>query len=111
MNIILKATNTTLTGALKRTVNDKLSFLDSFVKPEHKIHVELEVLKRHKSGMVQRAEISITPGNHYAEALGNDFYEALDLVLPKIKEQLVKNKGKKLSQRRQVRNLKRSPRA
>lgn len=101
MNITIKATNTSLTPSIKDNVSDKLSALEKFLKPEHKIHVELEVLKRHKSGLVQRAEVTINPGNYYAESLGNDFYESLDKVIPKIKEQLVKSKGKMLSKRRQ----------
>lgn len=103
MNITIKATNTTLTPAIAGTVNDKLTALQKFLKPEHKIHVLLEVLKRHKSGLVQHVEITIRPHNFFAEAMGNDFYEAIDLVIPKIKEQLIKNKGKELSKRREIR--------
>lgn len=100
MTINIKATNTTLTEAIKDFVNDKLSGISKFVKPEHKIRVELEVLKKHHTGLVHRAEIDIQPNGYYAESWGEDFYAAMDLVLPKIKEQLAKQKDKKVSMRR-----------
>lgn len=100
MNINIKATNTTLTPAIKQDIEKKLTALSKFLKPEHKLYVEVEVLKKHKSGLTQRVEVNIKPSNMYAEAVGADFYEALDLVVPKIKEQLVKNKDKALTSRR-----------
>jgi len=85
---------------MKEYVQAKLGNLEKFIKPEDKIHVELEVQTRHKSGLVFRAEIDIQPKGQYAEARGNDLYEAFDLVVPKIKEQLTKAKDKKISLRR-----------
>jgi putative sigma-54 modulation protein len=100
MNINIKATNTSLSPSMKEYVQAKLGNLEKFIKPEDKIHVELEVQTRHKSGLVFRAEIDIQPKGQYAEARGNDLYEAFDLVVPKIKEQLTKAKDKKISLRR-----------
>ncbi len=102
MNINIKATNTTLTPAIRQTIEDKIQVLDKFVKAEHKIRVELEVLKKHHKGLVHRAEIDIQPGGYYADSLGVDFYAALDLVLPKIREQLAKKKDKEVSMRRRA---------
>ncbi len=105
MNITIKATNTTLTDAIRSTIEQKMSSLEGFLKPEHKVHVELEEDTRHKSGLFSRVEIQISPSGYFAEANGNDFYEAIDLVLPKIKQQMTKTKDKRLSLRRKLGNL------
>ena len=104
MNISIKATNTTLTDAIRSNVEDKLSALENFLKPEDKIHVEIVEDTKHHSGQYSKVEVRITPHGHYAEANGNDFYEAMDMVLPKIKSQLTKNKEKGLSLRRRLGN-------
>lgn len=102
MNINIKATNTTVTPAIRANIEEKLMVLDPFLKPEDVVHVELSVDTRHKSGEVQRVEIRITPQGYYAESSENDFYEALDSVLPKIREQLTKTKDKRVSLRRKL---------
>ncbi len=101
-NINIKATHTTLTPAIKSAIEDKLSVLNRFLRPEDKVHVELEEDKRHHSGFISRVEIHISPHGHYADARANDFYEALDLVIPKIKEQLTRNKDRRVSLRRKL---------
>lgn len=100
MNLNIKATKTTLTPAIKTAIADKLSALEKFLRPEHKVHVECEVSTKHKSGKIFRVEVDIQPSGHFADAHGSDFYEALDLLIPKIKEQLVKAKDKRISARR-----------
>jgi len=102
MNINIKATNTTLTPTIKRFIEDKLSTLEAFLKPEDVIRAELEIDKKHRSGLLFRAEIDIQPRGRYADARAEDFYIAFDMVIEKIKEQLVKQKGKRLSLRRKL---------
>ncbi len=102
MNVQIKATNTTLTDAIRNVIEEKLKVLESFLKPEDMIHVEIEEETHHQSGLFSRAEVRITPHGYYADARGNDFYEALDLVIPKIKQQLTKKKDKNLSLRRRI---------
>ncbi len=102
MNITTKATNTTLTEPIKQAVEDKLSVLANFIKPEDKIHVEIEVDPKHQSGDIFRVEVSMQPHGQFADARAADMYEALDLVVPKIKSQLVKEKDKKISLRKRL---------
>lgn len=100
MKINIKATKTTLTPAIKDFIEDKFDTLEKFIKPEDKIYVEFEVDKKHHSGLIFRTEIKISPKGIYADARGNDFYEATDLCFPKIKEQLLKAKDKFLDVKR-----------
>jgi putative sigma-54 modulation protein len=102
MNINIKATNTTLTDGIRASIEDKLSVLEKFLRSEDVVYVEVDEDTRHTSGQFHRAEIRIQPHGHYAEARGNDFYEALDLVIPKIREQLTKEKDKRISLRRRL---------
>jgi len=105
MNINIKATNTTLTPTIKENIYDKFAVLEAFLHPEDKVHIEVEEITRHKNGLTSRVEVNIHPHGQYAEGFGNDFYEALDLVIPKIREQLARTKDKKISLRRKLGSL------
>ena len=106
MNIRIKTTNTTVTPSIEDDINTKLGKLEKFFREEDKLYVEIEVDPKHKSGLRYRTEIDIQPKGFYAEARGNDFYEAFDLTLPKIKDQLMKEKDKRVSLRRRKKGVK-----
>lgn len=100
MKINIKATKTTLTPSIKEVILNKLEILERFLKPENTVYVEFEADKKHKSGLIFRTEIKITPHGFFAESRGADFYAALDLTLPKIKEQILKYKDKRITKNR-----------
>lgn len=100
MNFSIKATKTTVTPAMRSVITEKLQGLERFLKPEHKVHVEFEVERTKSKGLRYRCEVDIQPNGYYAESFGTDFYEAVDLVIPKIKEQLLKAKDRELTKRK-----------
>lgn len=103
LNINIKATHTILTPAISAYVSKKIKALEKFLRPENAVHVELDVEPKHHTGPKYRAEITIMPKpGMYADSYGEDLYEAIDLCVPKIKEQLVRNKDKTVSLRRRL---------
>lgn len=102
MNISIKGTNLDLTASIKEYVEDKVGSLGKFIDAME-TKVELEKDKRHQTGLVYRAEVNMMVGGKImrAEAKGEDVYSALDLVIPKLKEQINKFKDKRTTQARQ----------
>lgn len=96
MNISIKATNLDLTPSIRDYVDDKVGTLDKFISPIE-TKVELAREKKHRSGLVFRAEVNMVIGGKIirADANGEDIYAAVDLVIPKLKEQISKFKDKK----------------
>ena len=96
MNIAIKATHLDLTPSIKEYVEEKVGALEKFISVlEGK--VELERDRHHRSGDVFRAEIMLVMGGKLmrADAEAGDIYAAVDLVIPKLKEQIGKFKDKK----------------
>ena len=105
MNISIKGTNLELTAPIKQYVNDKIGGLKKFLDPLE-AKVELERDRHHHSGRVFRAEVTMIAGGKIlrAEETAEDMYAAIDLVVPKLREQIAKFKDKKQAQsRRQAR--------
>ncbi|MEZ4180470.1 MAG: ribosome-associated translation inhibitor RaiA [Candidatus Doudnabacteria bacterium] len=105
MNINFKATNTELSEAIKSAVTEKLGSLDKFASPENHASVELEHLSYSTEAGDHRIEILIAPNSYFAEAIGTDFYQALDSAIPKIADQMKKSKEKKVGLRRRMGNI------
>lgn len=96
MNIAIKATNLQLTQEMKDYAEEKIQGLSKFIDALE-AKVELERDRKHNSGMVFRAEVNLIIGKKhmFADATGVDIFAAIDLVIPKIKEQISKFKDKK----------------
>lgn len=97
-----------LTDSLKNYAESKVAGLAKYLNAQD-AHIELERLKKHKSGMVFRAEIKITAGKKvmWADTAAEDIYSAVDLVIPKLKEQMTKFKDKRATlQKRGARSAK-----
>ena len=111
MNISIKGTNLDLTPAVKQYVDEKIGAMAKYIKGESvECKVELERDRKHQTGLVFRAEVMVHAGGKLmrAEARGEDMYSAIDLVVPKIKEQISKFKNKQTTmQRRGARAAKR----
>ena len=109
MNINIKATHLELTPPIKKYVEEKIGNLGKFIVAQE-AKVELDRDQHHHTGLVFRAEVNMFMGGKVvrAEARAEDAYAALDLVIPKLKEQIGKFKDKKQTlQRRGARSAKR----
>jgi putative sigma-54 modulation protein len=108
MNIAIKATHFELTDPIKDYAEDKVGALDKYISAMQ-AHVELERSRKHNSGQVFRAEVMLVVGGKQmiADASAEDMYAAIDLVIPKLKEQISKFKDKRSTlQKRGARSAK-----
>lgn len=101
MNISIKATHLELTSLVKEYVEEKVGNLGKFIVAQE-AKVELDRDKHHRTGDVFRAEVMLIVGGKVmrADAEAEDIYAALDLVMPKLKEQIAKFKDKRMTLRR-----------
>lgn len=109
MNIQLKGTNIDLTPSIKAYVDDKVGNLAKFIKADE-AKVELARDRHHKTGDVFRAEVMLLVGGKLmrADCESEDIYACIDMVIPKIKEQISKFKEKRTTlERRGARSAKR----
>lgn len=96
MNISIKATHLNLTPSIKKYVEEKVGNLAKFIVAQE-AKVEIDRDQHHRTGDVFRAEIMLVVGGKLmrADAEGEDIYAAVDLVMPKLKEQISKFKDKR----------------
>ena len=109
MNIQIKGTNFDLTPSIKAYVDEKIGNLVKYIDVTA-AEVELEKDKHHRTGNVFRAEVMLIVGGKVmrADAESEDIYASIDLVVPKLKEQISKFKDKKTTlERRGARAAKR----
>ena len=100
MRVNIKATNTTLTEAIKSYIEKKLDVLTKFFKEED-VLVNIEVGKisqHHKSGDIFKAEIRINANGeeYYATSETEDLYASVDKVKDEIVHELTSKRKKTL---------------
>jgi|SRR3989344_2535586 len=109
MNIVIKGTNLALTEPLKEYVNEKIGHLGHYSAEIMGAHVELETSTHHQKGFF-RCEVNLDLPHMQvirAENTDADLYAAIDLVVPKLRVELERHKGRKHSEdRRTQRSLK-----
>lgn len=97
MRIAIKATNLDLTPALKNYAEEKIGNLEKYLDKVIEAKVELERDRKHNTGAVFRAEVMIVIQGKVlrAEEKSEDMYSAIDMVVPKLREQISKLKNRK----------------
>ncbi len=102
MNISIKGSHVDLTASFKEYVEEKIGSLSKFTDATE-AKVEIDRDQHHHSGLVFHAEVNLIQRGKviHADVRGSDGYEVIDLLLPKIKEQVLKLKDKKQTLRRQ----------
>lgn len=96
MNITIKTTGFELTPALKSNVEEKVGTLEHYLSNMLGARVELDASTHHHTGKY-RCEVNLdVPGKYIlrAESLENDLYVAIDTVLPKLRIEIEKYKGR-----------------
>ena len=96
MRITITGRNIELTPGIKEAVEDKLSKLEKYFKPDTDVNVTLSVEKER-----QKIEVTIPTKGHTirAEEVSNDMYVSIDLVEETIERQLIKYRTKIVSKK------------
>jgi putative sigma-54 modulation protein len=96
MRITITGRNIELTPGIKEAVEEKLSKLEKYFKPETVVNVTLSVEKER-----QKIEVTIPTKGHTirAEEVSNDMYVSIDLVEETLERQLIKYRTKIISKK------------
>lgn len=92
MNTIISARNFILTEAIKESLDKKLSVIEKFIDPNTQVKMVMETKK-----FGQKIEVSVLVKNRTvrAEAIDENLYNAIDMVVEKLKRQIEKASYKK----------------
>ena len=105
MKIVIKGTNLELTEALKDYAEEKIGHLEKYWDEILEARVELQTSAHHLKGFF-RCEVNLdVPQKHVlrAEATESDLYAAIDKVVPKLREEIEKIKGRQRNKDRAYR--------
>lgn len=110
MQIMIKATDFTLTPAISEYAEKKVGGLKKYLASMDNSAVEARVevgkiTEHHHKGNIFRAEVNLKVTKHLlrAEQESDDVYAAIDLVHDELKRQIVSLKGKMIDNRRRNR--------
>ena len=96
MKIIVTSKNLELTEPLKSYAEEKVGHLSRYWEEILEARVELETFTHHHSGFF-RCEVNLDVPQKYvlrAESTEADLYAAIDQVIPKLREEIEKYKGR-----------------
>lgn len=105
MKIQIKGTNLALTDALEAYVEEKIGHLERYSEEIREARVELETSTHHQTGFF-RCEVNLDMPEMAvlrAESTEPDLYAAIDAVVPKLREQIEKHKGRHRAKDREYR--------
>lgn len=91
MKIEIAAKNYRVTEELEGVLTKKLSKLDKFFADDAKCRI---YLKKENRTAKMEAAVSFAGGMVRAEGKGENFYDVIDLVLPKLEKQIYKHRSK-----------------
>ena len=114
MIISLKGTNIEISQSITDYLDAKIvRLVEKLIKKGNELlKLDLEVgriTRHHRHGKVFRAEVNLTVGsrNLYADAVGEDLYEAIDLLEEELRREIKKFKNKRIAlERKGARTLK-----
>lgn len=101
MNLSIDGINLEVTSILRLYIQKKIAGLEKFIKGLD-ARVELDRDPHHHTGLVFHAAVNLIVNGKTmrAEVRSDDAYTAIDLLIPKLKEQIDKFRGKQTTSRR-----------
>ncbi len=96
MKILFKGKNLELTEAIKNYAEERVGHLEHYWDEILEANIEVEASTHHLKGLF-RCEVNLdVPQKHVlrAEVTDPDLYAAIDKVIPKLREEIEKIKGK-----------------
>jgi len=96
MNIIISAKNFDLNDAHREYISEKIEHLSHYDSSITKARVECDADKKERQGEKFRVEVWLDGKSHVkAGVQAADLYSAIDLVTPKLKRLVIKEKERK----------------
>jgi len=102
MNVIIKATNLSLTAEMENFVREKVLAIEKFYPKIIEARVEVEYAEHQSQGNIYRCEVNLSiPGKLIrVEKTTSDFQKSVNKVKDHLKVVLVKEHDKKLQRRK-----------